>query len=132
MKRILCVLLALILSLSCCVCAFASYSSDDVFNKADQEFPFILIRGMDLQGVRVDVGTENERPAMGKITAGGVMGTIAKATVKGLFSGSICTLIKNGLKIFTALLFGKLCKRLNDIVHRICRNVRAVDGNNIG
>lgn len=89
MKRIFCVLLAVILSLSCCVCAFASDSSDDVFNKADQAFPFILIRGMDLQGVYVDVGTENQRPAMGEITAGGVMGTIAKATAKGIIDGSM-------------------------------------------
>lgn len=89
MKRIFCVLLSVILSLSCCVCAFASDSSDDVFNKADQAFPFILIRGMDLQGVYVDVGTENQRPAMGEISAGGVMGTIAKATAKGIIDGSM-------------------------------------------
>ena len=85
MKKILCIFLAVILSLSCCVCAFAS----DASSGAEQPIPFILIRGMDLQGVKVDVGTENERPAMGEITVCGVVGTLAKATVNGILNGSM-------------------------------------------
>ncbi|MGN1479666.1 MAG: esterase/lipase family protein [Acutalibacteraceae bacterium] len=104
MKRIFCIFLAVILSLSCCVCAFAADSSAQVFDKADQSFPFILIRGMDLQGVYVDVGTENQRPAMGEITVGGVMGTLAKATAKGVIDGSIdsalCTVLDYVRSIF--------------------------------
>ena len=84
MKKIISILLAVILSLSCCVCAFASGSSTEFYDESDQTYPFIMIRGMDLQGVYVDVGTENERPAMGEITVGGVLGTLAKATFKGL------------------------------------------------
>ena len=89
MKKVLCVLLAIILSLSCCVCAFAEDASAAVFSQTEQTIPFILIRGMDLQGVYVDAGTENERPAMGEITAGGVMATLAKAAVNGIFKGSV-------------------------------------------
>lgn len=89
MKRILCVLLTVVISLSCCVCAFASGTPTEAINEADRVYPFVLIRGMDLQGVRVDVGTENERPAMGEITAGGVIGTLAKATVRGIVNGSM-------------------------------------------
>lgn len=87
MKKIMCVLLSVVLSLSCCVCAFAAEDSAEVFGEAEQTVPFILIRGMDLQGVYVDVGTENERRAMGEITVGGVIGTLAQAMLVGTLNG---------------------------------------------
>lgn len=81
MKKILCVLLAVILSLSSCICAFAT--------DGDSQIPFIMIRGMDFQGVYVDVGTENERPALGEINAGGIIGTLALAAFKGVLNNSM-------------------------------------------
>ena len=102
MKKIMCVLLSVVLSLSCCVCAFAAEDSAEVFGEAEQTVPFILIRGMDLQGVYVDVGTENERRAMGEITVGGVIGTLAQA----MLVGTLGYVLGNYMGTITAIALG--------------------------
>lgn len=85
-KRLLSVILSLIISVSGCLCIFAS--AEDNTSSAYDGTPVIMIRGMDFEGLYVDEGTENERNCFKGIDAGQLIGTIFKALFKGIFTNS--------------------------------------------
>ncbi|MBR6635439.1 MAG: hypothetical protein IKL41_07440 [Clostridia bacterium] len=79
MKKILCIILALVLGLSCSVSAFAQGSQP--------ENPIVIVRGMDFGGLILDQGTENERPAM-SVEAGPIVASVFKDLFMSIFKGS--------------------------------------------
>lgn len=79
MKKILCVILALVLGLSCSVAAFAEGTQP--------ENPIVIVRGMDFGGLILDQGTENERPAM-SVAAGPIVASVFKGLFMSIFKGT--------------------------------------------
>lgn len=85
-KRILSVILVLSLVLGSCFCI--NVSAEDKAAVSYDGTPVIMIRGMDFEGLYVDVGTENEQNCFKGIDAGQLIGTIFKALFKGIFTHS--------------------------------------------
>ena len=79
MKKILCVILALVLGLSCTATAFAEGTQP--------ENPIVIVRGMDFGGLILDQGTDNERPAM-SVSAGPIVASVFKGLFLSIFKGS--------------------------------------------
>lgn len=95
MKKIFSVLLAAILMFCSATVAFAAETDDKT---VETEYPFILVRGMDFDGLTVDLGTENEHNALHSMTAGNVLAALVKciggAVQQGSFDGFFPPLIE--------------------------------------
>lgn len=81
MKKVISVLLALVMAFAACVPAFAH--SAQQAGECD-DLPVIIVRGMDFNGLSIDYGTEQQRPAIAGIDAKGVAGCIARMLWKGV------------------------------------------------
>lgn len=79
MKKIICVLLALVLGVSCTANAIALGSQP--------EAPVVIVRGMDFGGLILDKGTENERAAL-SVEAGPIVGSVFKGLFLSIFNGT--------------------------------------------
>ena len=77
-KRILslCLCVALITG---CFPVTGSAASNGAYTFIGGERPLVVVAGMDFTGLRMDVGTENERPAIEPITAKGIIKTLFAA-----------------------------------------------------
>lgn len=89
MKRFISVILAVVLTFSCTATAFAT--QEDVT-------PIVIVRGLDFAALTVDLGTENERPAL-SVSAGPIIGAVFSLVVSTLLGGmdgavdSICDFV---------------------------------------
>lgn len=80
-KRFLSVLLCLVLVFSPLISANASY---------DQcEYPFIMVRGMDLNALYMDIGTEFERPALKAVNTQDIIKLLLRSGVAGAISADL-------------------------------------------
>ncbi len=79
MKRIICVVLALLFAFSGTAAALGSGAQP-------AEAPLVIVRGMDFGGLILDQGTENERPAM-SVEAGPIIGSVFKGLFMSIFKG---------------------------------------------
>ncbi len=79
MKKTLCVILALVIALSCSANALAISSQP--------ENPIVIVRGMDFGGLILDQGTENERPAL-SVQVGPIIGSVFKGLFMSIFKGT--------------------------------------------
>ena len=79
MKKILCIVLSLVMGLSCGLNAFAQGTQP--------ENPIVIVRGMDFGGLILDQGTENERPAM-SVSAGPIVASVFKGLFMSIFKGT--------------------------------------------
>lgn len=85
MKKVISVLLALVLAFGACVPAFA-HSAQQAGECSD--LPVVIVRGMDFNGLSIDYGTEQQRPAIAPIDAKGVVGCLVKMIYKGVMNFS--------------------------------------------
>lgn len=84
MKKFISLVLAFALMLSCTVPSFAL----DEHNPAECEnLPVIIVRGMDFGGLYVDLGTENEQPAI-NTDAGMIVSGVLKILASGILNFS--------------------------------------------
>lgn len=88
MKRFISVLLAFSMIFTCAVPAFAK--SEGVPSKVPESspYPFVLVRGMDFNGLRYKMGTDEEENAFAGIDAGKLIGTVFKAIGSGIIHHS--------------------------------------------
>lgn len=82
MKKVISILLTAALMLGCGIPVSAANSSPGApaaIETEDDSLPFVLVRGMEFNGLFYDHGTENQRGILGEISVGGVIGTLFKA-----------------------------------------------------
>ncbi len=74
MKKIISIVLCLVLTaIPLCTTSAAALTAP--------EYPFVLVRGMDFNGLFIDEGTENERPAIGPFESQDILQTLLYAGV---------------------------------------------------
>ncbi len=89
MKRFISVILAVVLVFSCTATAFATQ---------EEVTPIVVVRGLDFAALTVDLGTENERPAL-SVSAGPIVGAVFSLVFSTLLGGmdgavdSICDFV---------------------------------------
>ena len=86
MKKILSILLSAVLVFGTSVVAFANESENVLI---DPEYPLVVCRGMDFDGLTTDLGLETERNALNAIEAGDIVSTLAKCVGNAVKEGSI-------------------------------------------
>ncbi len=116
-KRILSVILALIISVSGCMCVFAS--AEEEAAPAYDGTPVIMIRGMDFEGLYVDEGTENERNCFKGIDAGQLIGTVFKALFTGIFTASTDKGVKVLADYFNNVMGAMACNPDGSSMHNV-------------
>ena len=79
MKRFICIILSVILVLTCTGTAFAAEKKPAT--------PLVIVRGLDFTALTVDLGTENERPAL-SVEAGPIVAAVFKALFATVFTGT--------------------------------------------
>ena len=90
MKRFISVILAVVLVFSCTATAFAT--------EKEEVTPLVIVRGLDFAALTVDMGTEDERPAL-SVSAGPIIGAVFNLLFSTLFGGmdgavdSICSFV---------------------------------------
>lgn len=98
MKKIICAILGVCLLIPCAApfAAAANKSTvketdgaaEGVYETVENAEPFVIIRGMDFNGLKKDAGTDKETSVGVKITFGGIVGALCRAAVAGLKSFS--------------------------------------------
>lgn len=78
MKKIVAILLAAVLALSCVIPAFAVEEKTNT--------PLVLVRGMNFNQQYIDLGTPNERSYLSELNAGNILAAVAKAAASGFFA----------------------------------------------
>ena len=93
MKKVLCILLSVFLTLSCIVPAFAAEEADSgekFIEQVETDTPVIVVRGMNFTGgLQFDRGTENARPVNVQFDAGQLFKYLAKTFAAVITSFSI-------------------------------------------
>ena len=93
MKKVLCILLSVLLTLSCIVPAFAAEEADSgekFIEQVETDTPVIVVRGMNFTGgLQFDRGTENARPVNVQFDAGQLFKYLAKTFAAVITSFSI-------------------------------------------
>ncbi len=90
MKRLISVILAVVLVFSCTATAFAT--------QEEEVTPIVIVRGLDFAALTVDLGTEDERPAL-SVSAGPIVGAVFSLVFSTLLGGmdgavdSICDFV---------------------------------------
>lgn len=90
MKRFISIIMAFVLVFSCTGTAFAAEEKDTT--------PLVIVRGLDFPALTVDLGTENERPAL-SAQAGPIIGGVINLVLSTVFGGldgmvdSVCTFV---------------------------------------
>ncbi len=90
MKRFISVLLAVVLVFGCTATAFAT--------EKEEVTPLVIVRGLDFAALTVDMGTEDERPAL-SVSAGPIIGAVFNLVFSTLLGGmdgavdSICSFV---------------------------------------
>ncbi|MCD7827398.1 MAG: hypothetical protein LUG85_02520 [Clostridiales bacterium] len=74
-RKLICSIMSVILIFS----SFLSVTAFAESGSTECEYPFVLIRGMDFNGLYVDIGTENEEECLKPITFTGVIRTVFNA-----------------------------------------------------
>lgn len=92
MKKFMSFLLAAVTAFSAAFTVFAASGETDTgpaYPPIEAEYPTVIVRGMEFNGLYIDCGTENQRPAVGAIDAGSVIKTIVKAVGSGVINLSL-------------------------------------------
>ena len=85
MKKTIALLLSLLLAVSCALPAFAEDSG--AAEPAACEYPLIIARGMDFDGVYTNYGTPEETPCFRGVTVGGILKTLGRTVKNALTMG---------------------------------------------
>lgn len=86
MKKLISILLSILLVFSSAVVAFAK---DGDVEKIDTEYPIVICRGMDFDGLTTDLGLETEHNSLKAIEAGDIVSTLVKCVANAVKEGSI-------------------------------------------
>lgn len=86
MKKAISIILSVLLVFSISVVSFAEETQNDVI---DTEYPLVVCRGMDFDGLTGDLGLETEHNALKPIEIGDVFSTLAKCVANAMKEGSI-------------------------------------------
>lgn len=86
----MCVILSVILALSCCVTAFATEEADGRISKVDSDTPVIVVRGMlFVGGLEYDRGTQNAKPVAPVFDAGELVSALFRTAGAAVMNFSI-------------------------------------------
>ena len=86
MKKAVSILLSVLLVFSISVVSFAEETQNDLI---DSEYPLVVCRGMDFDGLTGDLGLETEHNALKPIEFGGIVSTLAKCVANAMKEGSL-------------------------------------------
>ena len=114
MKRFLSVILSILLVCGTSVVAFATENDADV---VDAEYPFVVCRGMDFDGLTTDLGLETERNALNPIEVSGVVSTLAKCVGNAVKEGNIDGIMPPLMEYLDYVMGGLACDNNGNSVH---------------
>lgn len=86
MKKLVSILLSVLIIFSSAVVAFAVEPEDEFI---DLDYPLVVCRGMDFDGLTTDLDLETEHNSLKTIDASGIISTLAKCIVNAVKEGSI-------------------------------------------
>ena len=114
MKKIISIVLSLVLIFCTSVVAFANETEADVI---DPEYPIVICRGMDFDGLTMDLGLETERNALNPIDAGGIMSTLTKCIGNAVKEGNIDGIMPPLMEYLDYVMGGLACDNNGNSVH---------------
>ena len=114
MKKILSIILSLLLVFGTTVVAFATETETDVI---DPEYPLVVCRGMDFDGLTTDLGLETERNALNPIEVGDIMSTLVKCVGNAVKEGSIDGIMPPLMEYLEYVMGGLACDNNGNSVH---------------
>ena len=117
-KRILslCLCVALITG---CFPVTGSAASNGAYTFIGGERPLVVVAGMDFTGLRMDVGTENERPAIEPITAKGIIKTLFAAGAAAIKSKSFDAVVDKGIDYFRSIFGNLACDNTGTSIYNV-------------
>ncbi len=114
MKKVISIILSLLLIFGTSVVAFATETESEV---ADAEYPFVICRGMDFDGLTMDLGLETERNALNPIEIGDIVSTLAKCVGNAVKEGSIDGIMPPLMEYLDYVMGGLACDNNGNSVH---------------
>ncbi len=114
MKKFLSIVLSVFLVFGSSVVAFATGTETDA---VDSEYPLVVCRGMDFDGLTMDLGLETERNALNPIDAGGIISTLTKCIGNAVKEGSIDGIMPPLMDYLEYVMGGLACDENGNSVH---------------
>ncbi len=116
MKKFISILLTLALLSGICVTAFAeeTVTANELL---DSEYPFVVCRGMDFDGLTTDLGLETERNALNPIETSDIISTLAKCVGNAVKEGTIDGIMPPLMEYLEYVMGGLACDENGESVH---------------
>ncbi len=115
MKKLFSVILSVLIVFSSTVCAFATDSgSADVI---DPDYPLVVCRGMDFDGLTMDLGLETERNALNAIEVTDVLSTLVKCAGNAFKEGSLDGIMPPLMEYLDYVMGGLACDKNGESVY---------------
>lgn len=115
-----------IISICLCAALLVSYlpvtraaAVEGVHTFTGGDRPLVVVAGMDFTGLVADIGTENERPAIGSVTAAGLIKTVLVAGGAGIANGSFDVVVDKGIDYARSLLGNIACDNTGASIHAV-------------
>ncbi len=120
MKKLICIFMSLVLIF--CISFSSAAASNAGTAKASSEaedYPFVLVRGMNFDGLFLDLGTENERNCIGDIKFFDIAKTVLKGVGSYIQTGSTRGLIEEALNYAQEILGSMACDKNGDSLYNV-------------
>ena len=114
MKKIISIMLSLLIVFSSVVVSFAAESENETIAP---EYPLVVCRGMDFDGLTTDLGLETERNALNPIEVGDIISTLAKCLGNAVKEGSIDGIMPPLMDYLEYVMGGLACDNNGNSVH---------------
>lgn len=102
-------IVSLLLCVSLVACFPVTASAEPPGAEQSGALPVVIVRGVDLTGIYLDFGTENQRTCLGEINAADIVKTLLTAVFKGVFSLSMDKAVDEILSYAKGLFMGLSC-----------------------
>lgn len=102
-------IISMILCFAIVACFFQLFASTAVAVGDSGSYPVLIVRGVDINGLYLDFGTENQRSCLGEIDAAGITKTLILATAKGLINNDMDSAVDEILIYAHKILDGLAC-----------------------
>ncbi len=116
MKKLISILLTLAIISGICVTAFAEDAVTET-ELLDSEYPFVVCRGMDFDGLTTDLGLETERNALNPIETADIISTLAKCVGNAVKEGSLDGIMPPLMEYLEYVMGGLACDENGESVH---------------
>ena len=116
MKKFISILLTLAMISGICVTAFAEDTITET-DLPDSEYPFVVCRGMDFDGLTTDLGLETERNALNPIETSDIISTLAKCVGNAVKEGSLDGIMPPLMEYLEYVMGGLACDENGESVH---------------